>query len=1465
MPSADATYYNIKRLHVLFAASALALLGATVWMIAADHGREWKVYQRTFRDRVEPWLTAAAIRQEQTDEFRAEEQRLVAALEQARAAVPDRASIDRFLRAGRGQRGADPATDAIEAAYEKLSSQPSAEARAALLGAISKVIDAAAGRHERLERQARFRRADFDEARSLYEAAVGQGRSRTELNRLQERVNRCREEWDRAAERAEHAAARHAMLADLRDRIVAEEREARQALSDHRARVARLDRALREQRPSPGKRLLRMPFVDALGRPLAVEQIWLPDLTIDYNFREVARFDRCVTCHQAIEKTAPGSPAEPACLGRRLVRIELAVSSQGGAARGTAPPEQSLDDAVNDWYGFALAPQGMLDRDAPTVGLVRSRTAAADAGLLAGDALVTIDGKKVTGREAAARRLVEAALRSVQSGDESNGEPAAVRLEVDRGLPHPYQSHPRLDLFVGSLSPHPVSRFGCTICHAGQGSATEFKFASHAPNDLDDRSRWRSEHGWFWNEHWDFPMLPRRFVQSTCLKCHHAVTDLAPSRRFPDPPAEKLLAGYDLIRRNGCFGCHEINGFDAAGRPIGPDMRLEPAYAEAALDLLADPALNEEQRVLARQVAQRPDDGTARQRLLDVLAQDGASPGASESRALRADSLAAVELLSRETIVPGTMRKVGSSLRDTAGRLDARFLDDWLADPTRFRPDTTMPRFYGMHEHLDGKSLDVARRFEAVEIRAVTDYLLAVSQPVEPLAVPPEVTEEPSASRGKTLFLTQGCLACHKHGDYPEGKSIQGPNLSHLGSKYTTEAGRRWLVSWIRDPLRHSSRTLMPSALLVPVPLRSDDLDEERDADAGDSTRARVTDPAADLAAYLLSSTLPGEGLDERAPLVEADLDELVLEHLAQAIPKRRARAYLAGEWELTEQEAQGDLAELAGRVTREKKLRYVGRRTIRQRGCFGCHDVPGFGDAQPIGPALSDWGRKQESLLAFEQVHRLLEESPPDEPDRDFYLDAVRSGRREGFIWQKLRAPRSFDYKKADNKAYHERLTMGRFTLAPDQREAIITFVLGLVSAPPSEPYVFRGDRRGQAVIEGRKVLDKYGCAECHTLEMERWTVRYDPDELEEPFDDDDFAFLKPRIDRASLEASGRPDRRGLLRAEAVGMPQMDSWGEIFEDVDDADHPMYYLNLWEPLTLKVGDAWRTWRAGGAQLGVSDPHRVVAESGPAVVAPEPTVAQQRLRPTYVPQLEARRPPRGGAFARLLFPHVLDEDNPAVMEAWGWVPPPLVNEGRKVQPAWLHDYLLEPTRVRPAAVLRMPKYNLSPAEAGKLVDYFAAVDGVNFPYTAERAGRLAALEAGERVRPNRLDDALRIVIDRTTFCAKCHLVGDFDPGGETQTVLGPRLDRVGRRLRPEYLRPWLANPKRLLPYTGMPVNFPPTGPPLGQDLFEGTSVEQLDAVVDLLLHYEEYMLGRTSIRALIEGSGPPGPALTPDEP
>jgi cytochrome c2 len=70
--------------------------------------------------------------------------------------------------------------------------------------------------------------------------------------------------------------------------------------------------------------------------------------------------------------------------------------------------------------------------------------------------------------------------------------------------------------------------------------------------------------------------------------------------------------------------------------------------------------------------------------------------------------------------------------------------------------------------------------------------------------------------------------------------------------------------------------------------------------------------------------------------------------------------------------------------------------------------------------------------------------------------------------------------------------------------------------------------------------------------------------------------------------------------------------------------------------------------------------------------------------------------------------------------------------------------------------------------------------------------------------------MRILLDRKTYCAKCHLIGDYRPEGDTLTSLAPNLQDVARRIRPDYLRRWLADPRSVLPYTAMPVNFPPMG-------------------------------------------------------
>ena len=61
-----------------------------------------------------------------------------------------------------------------------------------------------------------------------------------------------------------------------------------------------------------GKELVQLPVLDAFNSPLKISNLWLPDLPWNNNFKEVARFDRCATCHLGMTKTQPGSAVEPA-------------------------------------------------------------------------------------------------------------------------------------------------------------------------------------------------------------------------------------------------------------------------------------------------------------------------------------------------------------------------------------------------------------------------------------------------------------------------------------------------------------------------------------------------------------------------------------------------------------------------------------------------------------------------------------------------------------------------------------------------------------------------------------------------------------------------------------------------------------------------------------------------------------------------------------------------------------------------------------------------------------------------------------------------------------------------------------------------------------------------------------------------------------------------------------------------
>ena len=54
-------------------------------------------------------------------------------------------------------------------------------------------------------------------------------------------------------------------------------------------------------------------------------------------------------------------------------------------------------------------------------------------------------------------------------------------------ITQPFVSHPKLDIFVGTTSKHPMDRFGCTSCHLGRGRSTDFVGAVHVPDNEEEK------------------------------------------------------------------------------------------------------------------------------------------------------------------------------------------------------------------------------------------------------------------------------------------------------------------------------------------------------------------------------------------------------------------------------------------------------------------------------------------------------------------------------------------------------------------------------------------------------------------------------------------------------------------------------------------------------------------------------------------------------------------------------------------------------------------------------------------------------------------------------------------------------------------------------------------------------------------------------------------------------------------
>jgi len=229
-----------------------------------------------------------------------------------------------------------------------------------------------------------------------------------------------------------------------------------------------------------------------------------------------------------------------------------------------------------------------------------------------------------------------------------------------------------------------------------------------------------------------------------------------------------------------------------------------------------------------------------------------------------------------------------------------------------------------------------------------------------------------------------------------------------------------------------------------------------------------------------------------------------------------------------------------------------------------------------------------------------------------------------------------------------------------------------------------------------------------------------------------------------------------------------------------------------------------------------------------------------LDQTRVPKTESN----GGNFAWLYSTYQADRTGTPFDSFWNRLPPPLLREGNKVQTPWVSAFLKQPHPVRPAVQLRMPRFHYGKApdvvsrETEQLADYFAARDRTDFPYQIISEQTPAYLEEREKAHANYLAAGWEMMTNKASPCIQCHAIGKIKPTGGAQVVNGPDLREVAPRFRPEFLEAWIANPRRLVPFTAMPQNIAPRAAvqiPVPKT-FENKPIDMVRAIRDTLLNY-----------------------------
>lgn len=309
----------------------------------------------------------------------------------------------------------------------------------------------------------------------------------------------------------------------------------------------------------------------------------------------------------------------------------------------------------------------------------------------------------------------------------------------------PFRRHP--------VIPHSLDQFGCTVCHRGQGAATVVEEAHRSTLA------------------WEQPILPARYIESSCGQCHH------------DPLAgtPQLNQGRFLLARYGCFHCH------TAKLPDGTTMK--PTDDPPSLSHIADKTtrewiytwLKDPQAYAA--TATMPNfklsDDDARDISAFLISKSTPVPGdtlAVPAQKAAPDPTAGASLYgglfcaSCHAVQNAAGNLVGGDLAPELTRIGNKvkpeWLTAWLRNPHIYDPGTAMPHY----------------RFDEKQLVTLSGFLLAKSDADLLPNVHLQAATPEQIAHGRSLVMEYGCASCHEINGLKKPENF-APDLSLIGSK----------------------------------------------------------------------------------------------------------------------------------------------------------------------------------------------------------------------------------------------------------------------------------------------------------------------------------------------------------------------------------------------------------------------------------------------------------------------------------------------------------------------------------------------------------------------------------------------------------------------------------------------------------------------------------------------------------